>query len=149
MNMYYVGLLVLLLNASSLLAAEPQRLTKVAIKGEQFFLNGQPTYAGRMWEGKRIEGLLFNSRMVQAIFDDRNPVTRSRWVYPDTKQWDPDRNTAEFIEMLPEWRRHGLLAVDICLQGGSPEGYSKSQPWKTAVSRARPPETNLAAEVSK
>ena len=27
--------------------------------------------------------------------------------------------------------------------------YTKSQPWKTAVSRARAPETNLAAEVSK
>lgn len=30
---------------------------------------------------------------------------------------------------MPEWRRHGLLAFTINLQGGSPEGYSKNQPW--------------------
>src|SRR5439155_21924924 len=32
----------------------------------------------------------------------------------------------------PEWRRHGLLAFTVNLQGGSPEGYSKSQPWETS-----------------
>lgn len=132
MNRLWAVLLGLLLAVHASQAAEP-RLTKVTIEGERFFINGQPTYAGREWEGKRIEGLLFNSRMVQAIFDDRNPETRGRWVYPDTKKWDPDRNTAEFIAMLPEWRRHGLLAVDICLQGGSPEGYSKTQPWKNSA----------------
>ncbi len=31
--------------------------------------------------------------------------------------------------MMPEWRQHGLLAVTLNLQGGSPEGYSKVQPW--------------------
>ena len=30
---------------------------------------------------------------------------------------------------MPEWRRHGLLAFTINLQGGSPYGYSKEQPW--------------------
>jgi hypothetical protein len=30
---------------------------------------------------------------------------------------------------MPEWRKHGLLAFTINLQGGSPEGYSKAQPW--------------------
>jgi len=30
---------------------------------------------------------------------------------------------------MPEWRRHGLLGFTICFQGGSPEGYSKEQPW--------------------
>lgn len=54
-----------------------------------------------------------------------------RWKYPDTGRWDPERNTREFIAAMPEWRRHGLLAFTICLQGGSPEGYSKSQPWDT------------------
>ena len=32
---------------------------------------------------------------------------------------------------MPEWRRHGLLAFTLNLQGGSPEGYSKGQPWRT------------------
>jgi len=61
-----------------------QRKTEVAIVGEQFVINGRPTYAGRVWHGHTIEGLLINSRMVQAIFDDLNPETRDRWAYPDT-----------------------------------------------------------------
>jgi hypothetical protein len=67
--------------------------------------------------------------MVQAIFDDLNPETRGRWAYPDTGLWDPERNTREFLAMLPVYRDHGLLAVTINLQGGSPESYSQSQPW--------------------
>jgi hypothetical protein len=111
-------------------AAEPARKTTVAIIGEEFHLNGQPTYAGRTWNGKKIQGLVMNSRMVQASFDDLNPDTVARWAYPDTKQWDAERNTREFIAAMPEWRRHGLLAVTLNLQGGSPQGYSREQPWE-------------------
>jgi hypothetical protein len=71
--------------------------------------------------------------MVQATFDDRNPETRLKWAYPDTGVWDADRNTREFIEMMPIWRRHGLLAVTLNLQGGSPEGYSQTQPWHNSA----------------
>jgi hypothetical protein len=67
--------------------------------------------------------------MVQGIFDDANPETVSRWAYPDTHKWDADRNTSEFIAAMPNWRKNGLLAFTINLQGGSPEGYSKGQPW--------------------
>jgi len=107
-------------------AAEPR--TRVSIVGETFHINGQPTYPGRTWNGTRIEGLLFNSRMVQATFDDLNPQTRERWAYPDTKTWDTDRNLKEFLAAMPEWREHGLLAITVNLQGGSPQGYSKEQP---------------------
>lgn len=103
--------------------------TIVEIRGDSFLINGTPTYAGRQWNGHSIEGLLFNSRMVQGIFDDANPETVSRWAYPDTHTWDADRNTNEFVAAMPEWKRHGLLAFTINLQGGSPEGYSKGQPW--------------------
>src|SRR5262249_24536763 len=72
---------------------EPQRKTTVSIQGDMFYINGQPTYKGRRWNGKKIEGLLLNSRMVQAIFDDLNPDTVDRWKYPDTQKWDPERNT--------------------------------------------------------
>lgn len=109
------------------MAAEPK--TRVAIVGDAFHINGQPTYAGRSWNGKKIEGLLFNSRMVQATFDDLNPETRSRWAYPDTQKWDADRNLREFLVAMPEWRKHGLLTITVNLQGGSPQGYSKDQPW--------------------
>jgi hypothetical protein len=124
-------------------AAAPARKTTVSVQGDAFHINGKPTYAGRTWQGKKIEGLLLNSRMVQGIFDDLNPETRGRWAYPDTKQWDPERNTKEFIAAMPAWRAHGLLAFTIDLQGGSPEGYSKGQPWHNsalAVSGALRPE---------
>ena len=100
------------------------RRTTLSIDRERFLINGRPTYEGRRYRDWPIEGLLFNSRMVQAIFDDTNPATRDRWAYPDTGVWDPERNVGEFLAMLPEYRRHGLLAVTVNLQGGSPEGYS-------------------------
>ena len=111
-------------------AAEPTRRTAVTIVGEEFHLNGQPTYAGRTWQGKSLQGLLMNSRMVQGIFDDLNPGTVARWAYPDTGKWDAERNTREFLAAMPEWRRHGLLAFTLNLQGGSPQGYSREQPWE-------------------
>lgn len=92
--------------------------TNIAIQGEDFFINGEPTYAGRWHNSRRVEGLLFNSRMVQAIFDDENPVSRLSWAYPDTGLWDADRNVTEFCAALPDYRRHGLLAVTVGLQGG-------------------------------
>lgn len=49
-------------------------------RGEDFWIDGRPTYAWRVWEGRRSEGLLLNARMVQATFDDLNlpqlPLTR-------------------------------------------------------------------------
>jgi hypothetical protein len=79
--------------------------------------------------GHRIEGLLMNSRMVQATYDDLNPESAQRWAYADTGKWDAERNVTEFIAAMPEWRAHGLLAVTVNFQGGSPEGYSRDQPW--------------------
>jgi hypothetical protein len=81
------------------LAAEPRRATAVTIDGAKFLINGRPTYEGKTWNRHSIEGLLFNSRMVQATFDDRNPKTVALWAYPDTKKWDPDRNTNEFMTL--------------------------------------------------
>jgi hypothetical protein len=112
------------------------RKTTAAIDGDRFLINGQPTYAGRTWRDMRIEGLLMNARMVQGIFDDLNPTTRGRWAYPDTKRWDPARNTREFIAAMPAWRRHGLLSFTINLQGGSPQGYSQEQPWHNSAFNA-------------
>src|ERR1051326_4195788 len=120
-------------NFLKLAAALFQRRTTVAIRGDQFLLNGRPTYAGRAFRGMKIEGLLLNSRMVQGVFDDANPETRSMWKYPDTGKWDPERNTREFLAAMPEWRKYGLLSFTINLQGGSPEGYSREQPWHNSA----------------
>jgi len=107
----------------------------VSIEAQAFHINGRPTYAGRTYADMKTEGLLMNSRMVQGIFDDRNPATRGQWDYPDGP-WDAERNTREFLEAMPLWRRRGLLAFALNLQGGSPTGYSKEQPWHNSAFEA-------------
>ena len=128
-RMYLAGLCLLFWAGCE---APISRQTVVSISGEQFYLNGAPTYAGRTWQGHRVEGLLFNSRMVQGIFDDDNPETVSRFQYPDTGVWDPERNTREFIEAMPDWKAHGMLAFTLNLQGGSPMGYG-NQGWRNSA----------------
>jgi hypothetical protein len=80
--------------------------------------------------------LLLNSRMVQGIFDDLNPDTVTNWIYPNSKKWSADRNTSEFLGDMPAWRRFGMLAFTINLQGGSPQGYSQEQPWHNSAINA-------------
>ncbi len=116
--------------------------TVVSLEGDSFLINGRLTYAGRWWRGQRLAGLLMNARLVQGIFDDLNPETRSRWDYPDGP-WDPERNTQEFLAAMPAWRAHGLLGFTINLQGGSPTGYAAEQPW---VNSAFTPEGALREE---
>ena len=127
-----IGLTMTLL-VSVLSANAAERRTAVSIVGDEFHINGRPTYAGRLWNGHSIQGLLMNSRMVQGIFDDLNTNTVAQWAYPDTGKWDAERNTREFIAAMPEWRAHGLLAFTIDLQGGSPQGYSSQQPWHNSA----------------
>jgi hypothetical protein len=126
-------------------AAAPRHATTVEIVGEDFHIDGKPTLAGRTWRGHRVEGLLPNARQVQGVFDDRNPATRGRWAYPDTGKWDPERNTREFVAAMGEWGRRGLLSFTLNLQGGSPEGYSKDQPWDNS---AFEPDGSLRADYS-
>ncbi|WP_241684847.1 hypothetical protein [Cyclobacterium xiamenense] len=109
-----------------------EQRTVVTIEGEAFHVNGKPTYEGRTWKGTTIEGLLMNSRMVQGIFDDLNPETRPLFGYPDTGEWDPDRNTAEFVAAMEEWNAYGLNAFTINLQGGSPIGYGNKDWYNSA-----------------
>jgi hypothetical protein len=103
--------------------AAPKKNTVVSIKENQFFINDEITYKGRYLKGNKVEGLLFNARMVQAIFDDLNPATKDQFKYPDTKIWDANRNTDEFVAAMAQWKSHGLLCFTINLQGGSPTGY--------------------------
>jgi hypothetical protein len=127
---------VIALGATAQLGQAPSagtRATTVSIQADNVLINGQLTLKGVAWRGYKLEGLLPNSRMVQGVFDDLNPETRGRWAYPDTKAWDADRNTREFVAAMAEWRRHGLLAFTLNLQGGSPEGYSQGQPWHNSA----------------
>ena len=82
-------------------------MTRVSVHGEKWLIDDAPTYKGITYQGINIEGLLLNARMVNAIFDDDNIHTRHIWIYPDTTEWDPNRNTNEFISMLPNYKRYG------------------------------------------
>jgi hypothetical protein len=112
-------------------AAANKWKTSVSIRGDAFEVNGRPTYPGRFYQGKKVEGLLFTSRMVNAIIDDHNPETRGVWAYADGP-WDPERNTNEFIANLPRYRACGLTSIAFNIQGGSPVGYGWHQPWHTS-----------------
>ena len=103
-------------------------VTKISIEGDKFLVNGTPTQEGATFRGVAIEGLMMNSRMANAVFDDDNEFTRHLWAYPDNEKWDADRNTNELIEMLPTYKSKGLSCIDVNLQGASPLGYYKSSP---------------------
>ncbi|MDA1257511.1 MAG: hypothetical protein O3C10_06665 [Chloroflexi bacterium] len=115
----------------------PDRKTRISIDGEDWLINGEVTYSGREYRGWRIEGLLMNSRMASGIFDDENPLTAGLWKYPDTGEWDADRNTNELIAMLPVYRAHGMNALPFNLQNSSPLGYYRRDPEHLVELRKR------------
>jgi hypothetical protein len=104
----------LALGGLGILPAHAQQ-TVVSIQQERFLVNGVVTH-----KGTAAEGLLLNSRMIQAIFDDENPQTVGKSAYPDTGIWDAERNVQEFIAALPSYKSKGLKAFTVGLQGGSP-----------------------------
>ena len=108
-------------------------MTRVSIEGSKWVINDIPTYQGIKHRGIDIEGLLLNSRMVNAIFDDDNSYTRDMWKYPDTGKWDPERNTDEFISMISEYKKYGLTAVTVNLQGGAPSGYYRLNQFREFI----------------
>ena len=89
------------------------RSGEVEIVQERFYLGGEVTNPGSL-----AEGLLMNSRMVQAVIDIEDET--GPFVYPDTGAWDPERNTTELIAALPAYASHGLNAITVNLQGGNP-----------------------------
>jgi hypothetical protein len=126
--------------------------TVVGIRGSQFTINGQPPYtpaSGFPSANSNLGGTLLDVRAVQAIFDDANyPNEGSRlhphqsntlgpiiWDYPDGPS-DPERNLREFLAALPDWRRCGLLALTVNLQGGGAPDcriYVRDKPNSRAI----------------
>lgn len=89
--------------------------TTVSIEDGRWHINGEVTYPGQP-----AEGLLMNVRMVNAVFeDDRFP---SEWPSALGEDFNPEVNTATFIEKIPEYAAQGVRAFTIGLQGGMP-GY--------------------------
>jgi hypothetical protein len=152
------------------LAATPclgQPATVVGIRGSMFTINRHPTYtpeAGFPNANTNLTGTLLNVRAVQAIFDDANyPLKGSRahpymsntmgpvsFDYPDGK-WDPERQTNEFVAALPDWRRCGLLAFTVNLQGGGPTdgNYGENGPAQPHLNSAFEPQGALKPAYAK
>ncbi|MBN1421155.1 MAG: hypothetical protein JXP34_20450, partial [Planctomycetes bacterium] len=101
--------------------------TWVVLFQRRWFIDGRVTCPGAP-----AEGLLPNVRMINAVFEDRNPATCP-------KGFDPDANTDAFIRRIPDYVAHGIRAFTIGLQGGMP-GY------ESAVNSAFTPEGELRPE---
>jgi hypothetical protein len=93
--------------------------TKYEIIGQDFYINGKPTYSEIPGVNPKALGLLFNSRMIQGIFNDINPANAGKYDRFG-KIFDPDENTLGLIKVLPEWYRCGLRAFTVGIQGGGP-----------------------------
>ena len=114
--------------AAPLAAARPRK-TEVAIQGDAFRINGRPTYAGRRWRGHSIEGLLLNARMVQGIFDDLEPRTRSLLGLPRHRALGSRSGTpGSSSPPCPSWRRHGLARLHDQPPGRQPPGLHQGTP---------------------
>lgn len=106
--------------------ANQDGLTHVGIKGNQWYINGEITNPG-----SPAEGLLMNVRMVNAVFEDRSKAWKEQ-----VETFDPDENTQNFINQIPEYVALGVNAFVISLQGGLP-GY------EGAINTAYEPNGNL------
>lgn len=94
--------------------------TNLSVSGEQFLVNGKPTYSEIPGSNMQAHGLLFNQRMIQGIFDDRG--NRKRYKRGGMGFFDPDANTEALVAALPQWHAYGLRAITVGLQGGWPVG---------------------------
>jgi len=70
------------------------------------------TYSGPEYK-RAAQGKLMNLRLAQALFHDE-------WL--TERPFDPDQNTDAVIEALDFYRSHGILMINVSLQGGNP-GY--------------------------
>jgi hypothetical protein len=115
-----VPIIALLLAAGTVGATE---ITTGAILGRgydqrAFYIRSSPraawvkTYSGPEYRPEAA-GKLMNLRIAQALFHDE-------WMTEQT--FDPDRNTDAVIAALDFYKRHGVLMINVSLQGGQP-GY--------------------------
>lgn len=93
--------------------------TKYEIRGQDFYINGKPTYSELPGGNPKAHGLLMNQRFIQGVFNDVNPA-HAHLYDRFGKKWDPDQNTHDLCAALPEWYNVGLRAFTIGLQAGGP-----------------------------
>lgn len=86
--------------------------TNISIDNSIWLINAEPINSGTP-----ADGLLMNTRMVNSVFEDRNPDSSDL-----PSGFDPDENTNAFIQSIPEYTGLGVNAFTVSLQGGFP-GY--------------------------
>jgi len=91
--------------------------TTISIQGQHFLINGQKTYTDIQGSPASVQGLLMNARFIQGIFDDKTDPSRFNRF---GRIFDPEQNTRDLIDALPQWQAYGLRALTIGLQGGGP-----------------------------
>ena len=102
----------------------------IKIEKDKFLIDGKLTYSNVPNVNPDALGRLLNLRTVQATFEDENPETRSMWRYPDGTEYDPERQTNEFIAHLPEYKKYGVIGFTINFQGGVPVAkVTNRQKW--------------------
>jgi len=72
------------------------------------------TYSGKQFRAEAA-GRLMNLRIAQGLFHDE-------WLteFP----FDPEKNTHRLIQALDTYKDHGILGINVSLQGGNP-GYNR------------------------
>ncbi len=91
--------------------------TVVTVDGNNFCINSALTYSDNPECPVEHHGLLMNARFVQGIFQDKADPDR---FHRYGKTWDPQKNTEDLIQALPQWKDAGLLGFTLGLQGGMP-----------------------------
>ena len=84
--------------------------TSYKIRGQDFYINGAKTYAELPESDPKMQGLLFNTRFIQGIFDDRNPENRGKYDRFG-KIFSAEQNTEDLIAALPDWYQKGVRAI--------------------------------------
>ena len=92
----------------------------VSIQCGKFYYNGVITKSIQGY----VSGLWMNARLIQGVYDYNttnipNPDPNGLFHYPDSKKWDPARNTNEFVANMNVWKSYGLNGFTVGLQGGS------------------------------
>lgn len=111
----------------NLLATEPDERvarTRVSIVEDRWYINDKVLNPGTV-----AEGLLMNVRMVNAVFEDKQIGNPGSGLAPSV-------NTDQFIDHIPQYKKVGVNAFTISLQGGHP-GY------EGAINSAYDPEGGL------
>ena len=102
--------------------AAPVRRTAVSIRGDQFLINGKPTYAGRSYKGLRIEGLLMNNPGGARLSSTTSiPKRAANGRIPTPANGIRNATSASFLAALPEWAPARPAGVHDRFPGGSPE----------------------------